>query len=105
MSEGHGKTTDSQKRQRVASLSEMGAALQQAEVEVTGLKADLAKARAASAKWLQLEQDNRKQAQKIKGLEAEKDALKKAKVRDVRFEGFTFCAWCSSACILSRSTV
>jgi hypothetical protein len=91
MSEG-GKITDSQKRQRVPSLSEMGAALQQAEVEVTGLKADLAKARAASARWLELQTENGKQAQEIKGLEAEKDALKKAKVRGVRFEGFTFCA-------------
>jgi hypothetical protein len=60
----------------------MGAALEQAEVEVTALKADLAKTRAgASAKWLQLqEQYNKKQARQIKGLEAERDALKKAKI-------------------------
>ena len=62
MSGGHGKNTDSGNRQRVPSLSEMGAALQQAEDEVTGLKADLAKARAASAKWLQLQQEIGKQA-------------------------------------------
>jgi hypothetical protein len=51
MSGRHGQITDSGKRQRTPSLSETGAALQQAEDEVTGLKADLAKARAASAKW------------------------------------------------------
>ena len=68
MSQGHGKTTDSQKRQRVPSLSEMGAALEQAEVEVTGLKADLAKARAASAKWLQLQAENGKQLQRQRKL-------------------------------------
>jgi hypothetical protein len=43
MSGRHGKSTASGKRQKVPSLSEMGAVLQQAELEVTGLKADLAK--------------------------------------------------------------
>ena len=92
MSGRHGKITDSGKRQRTPSLSEMGAALQQAEDEVTGLKADLAKARAASARWLQLQTQNGKQAKQIKGLEAERDALKKVKipkeadVRDVTLE-------------------
>jgi hypothetical protein len=61
----------------------MGAVLQQAELEVTGLKADLAKARAVSAPWLQLQLDNKKQARQIKGLEAERDALKNAKIPKV----------------------
>ena len=72
-------TTAGGKRRRVSSVSEMGAALKQAAEEMKGLQAELKEARNASAKWLQLQQTNARQATQITGLEAERKALKAAK--------------------------
>ena len=56
---GKARTAESDRRCRLF-LRWAPRLIEQAEVEVTGLKADLAKARAASAPWLQLQQDNKK---------------------------------------------
>jgi hypothetical protein len=76
------KETEDGKRRKVApsALAGVVASLEQAAANVNALQRQLAEARGVSARWLELGQENANQAQKTKGLEAERDALKKAKI-------------------------
>jgi hypothetical protein len=99
MSGGHGKNTDSGNRQRVPSLSEMGAALQQAEDEVTGLnQGGPSKGTGGECEVVAAAGRKRESGKAYQGtLEAERDALKNAKIPkadDVR--GVTLECWDSS---------
>ena len=82
MSGRHGKSTASRKRQKVTSLSEMGAALQQAEDEVTGLnQGGPSKGTGGECEVVAAAGRKRESGKAYQGtLEAERDALKNAKI-------------------------